>query len=235
MTAAPRTPRLVLWDIDHTLINSGIAAHAAYAAAFHQATGSQLRQAWRFDGRTELAAASDALRAHGLDSTGKLLQTFLDAIVTELQQRASQLAATGRVLPGAAEALAATGRMPGIRQSVLTGNLYPLAVLKLSIFGLDTYLDLRIGAFGGDAVERTDLPRHALRRARRQLGCCYAGKDLVIIGDTCRDIQAARAVGAKAIGVASGSTSTAELQAAGADVVLSDLSETPTVLQAITT
>jgi phosphoglycolate phosphatase len=235
MTAVTRTPRLVLWDIDHTLIDGGTAAHTAYAAAFHQATGAQLTQHWRFDGRTELAAAGDALRAHGFDPAGEMLETFLDAIVTELQQRAPQLAATGRVLPGAAEALEAAGRTPGMHQSVLTGNLYPLAVLKLTTFGLDTDLDLRIGAYGGDAVERADLPRHALHRARRHLGQSFAGTDLVIVGDTCRDIQAAEAVGAKAIGVATGGTSAAELHAAGADVVLSDLSDSQAVLHAITT
>jgi phosphoglycolate phosphatase len=230
-----RRPRLVLWDIDQTLIEGGTVTRGAYAAAFHRLTGAQLVRPWQFDGRTERAAAGHVLRVHGFDSAGELLDTFLDLIVDELRLRAPQLAATGMVLPGAAAALAATGRTPGTHQSVLTGNLYPLAVLKLTTFGLGANLDLRIGAYGGDAVERTDLPRHALDRARRHLGRSFLGTELVIIGDTRRDIQAAHAVGAKAIGVATGTTSAAALHAAGADVVLPDLTDTQAVLRAITT
>jgi phosphoglycolate phosphatase-like HAD superfamily hydrolase len=235
MTTVTGTPRLVLWDIDQTLIDGGTATHSAYAAAFHQATGAQLVQPWQFDGRTELAAAGEVLLVHGFDPAGELLRIFLDLIIIELQQRAPQLAATGKVLSGAAEALAAAGRTPGMHQSVLTGNLYPLAVLKLTTFSLDTHLDLRIGAYGGDAVERADLPRHALDRARHHLGQSFLGTQMVIIGDTRRDIQAAHAIGAKAIGVATGTTSAAELHATGADVVLPDLTDTQAVLHAITT
>lgn len=226
--------RLVLWDIDQTLIDGGASTHGAYAAAFHRATGTDLVRPWQFDGRTELAAAGDVLRMHGFDPVGDLLATFLDLIVVELQRRAPQLAAAGRVLPGAAEALVAASRAPGLHQSVLTGNLYPLAVLKLTTFRLNPYLDLRVGAYGGDAVERTDLPRYALDRARRHLGRSLLGTDLVIIGDTRRDLLAAHAIGAKAVGVATGTTSAADLHATGADAVLPDLTDTLAVLHAIT-
>ncbi|WP_254549179.1 HAD hydrolase-like protein [Catellatospora tritici] len=93
----------------------------------------------------------------------------------------------------------------------------------MAAFGLGTGLDLRIGAYGGDAVERTELPRHALARTRRVLGLSLVGADLVIVGDTCRDVQATQAVGARAVGVATGDTTAVELRAPRADVVLSDL------------
>jgi phosphoglycolate phosphatase-like HAD superfamily hydrolase len=233
MNSVVRTPRLVLWDIDQTLIEGGTVTHSAYAAAFQRATGRRLEHPWRFDGRTELAAAAGVLHAHGLKPDGGLLETFIDLIVTELETRADQLAATGHVLPGAQDALDAIGSMPGVHQSVLTGNLYPLAVLKLTLFGLAGYIDTRIGAYGGDAFERCDLPRRALDRARQYLGRRYLGSESVIIGDTRRDMQAASAIGAKAIGVATGTTSVTELYAAGADVVLADLTDRHTLLQAI--
>ena len=152
-------PMLVLWDIDHTLIDGGPAGGAACAAAFHRATGRQMERPWRFDGRTELSAARDALLAHGLLPHADLVARMLDHLVAELSARAGELAANGRALPGASEALTAVRAVGGVHQSVLTGNLYPLAKLKLATFGLDPHLDLRIGAFGGDALERTTCQR----------------------------------------------------------------------------
>ncbi|GAA2097563.1 HAD family hydrolase [Actinomadura alba] len=227
-------PLLVLWDIDHTLIDCGTVAHQAYATAFRKATGRPLERPWRFDGRTELAAATEALRAHGLDPGGGLLDAFTELIVAETRDRGADLAAGGQVLPGAAEALAAVGAVPGVRQSVLTGNLYDLALWKLTVFGLDGHVDLRLGAFGGDAFERTDLPAHAFDRTERHLGRRYGGADTVIVGDTPRDVATARAVGARAVAVATGADSAAALEAAGADVVLPDLADTAAVLRAVT-
>jgi phosphoglycolate phosphatase len=92
----------------------------------------------------------------------------------------------------------------------------------------------RIGAYGGDAYERADLPRYAMERATRLLGRTVTGADIVIIGDTPRDIAAARAVGARAIAVATGPYSEQELHQAEADVVLADLRDTAAILGAIT-
>ncbi|WP_327048340.1 haloacid dehalogenase-like hydrolase [Microbispora sp. NBC_01189] len=225
---------LVLWDIDHTLIDVGTVARHAYAAAFRKATGRGLEQPWQFDGRTELAAATEALRAHGLDPGGGLLDAFTDLLISELRDRADDLAAEGRVLPGVADALTAVGAVPGVHQSVLTGNLYPLAVLKMAVFGLDGHVDFRLGAYGGDSFERADLPAHAFRRTERHLGRRHSGADTVIIGDTLRDIATGHAAGTRIVAVATGSTSVAELQAAGADVVFPDLADTGAVLHAVT-
>ncbi|SDI67890.1 HAD family hydrolase [Nonomuraea jiangxiensis] len=227
-------PLLVLWDIDHTLIDAGTQLRRAYATAFHKATGIPLEQPWQFDGRTELAAATDALRAHSLDPAAGLLTAFTDLLVTELRARADDLATEGRVLPGAADALTAVGAVPGVRQSVLTGNLYPLAVLKMTVFGLAGHVDFRIGAYGDDAYERTDLPVHAFDRTERHLGRRHSGTDTVLVGDTPRDIATAHAVGARIVAVATGTTGISDLRAAGADVVLPDLTDTAAVLDAVT-
>jgi phosphoglycolate phosphatase len=234
MKAEMPAPLLVLWDIDHTLIDAGAVLRPAYAAAFRKATGIALAQPWRFDGRTELAAATDALRAHGLDSDDGLLDTFMDCLVAEHRARAADLAAHGHVLPGAADALTAAGDVPGVLQSVLTGNLYPLAVLKMTVFGLAGHIDFRLGAYGGDAYERTDLPAHAFDRTEQHLGRRHSGADTVIIGDTPRDIATAHGTGARIVAVATGTSSAAELRSAGADVVLPDLTNTAAVLSALT-
>jgi phosphoglycolate phosphatase len=225
---------LVLWDIDQTLIEVGHVTRSAYAAAFRRATGAELERPWAFDGRTELAAAAGVLSDHGLNPGDGLLDRFLELIAAELKARARELGDTGRVLPGAAEALAAVGEVPGVRQSVLTGNLYPIALMKLATFGLDRYIDFRIGAYGGDAVERTDLPACAFRRSLQHTGYEHSGADTVIVGDTPLDVATARAAGATSIAVATGTSSLADLRAAGADLALADLRDTAAVVRAIT-
>jgi phosphoglycolate phosphatase-like HAD superfamily hydrolase len=147
--------------------------------------------------------------------------------------RADQMRRDGRVLPGAAEALRSCHAVAGVHQSVLTGNLYPLAVLKVGVFGLTEHLDLRIGAYGGDAFDRIELAPHAWQRAERHLGLRFTGADTVIIGDTLLDVAAGLAAGARVLAVATGPASAPELASAGAHSVLPDLSDTPAVLEAI--
>lgn len=228
------TPVLVLWDVDQTLIDGGGVTQHAYAAAFHSATGRSLTQPWQFDGRTELAAVTEVLRLHGLVPDRELVDAFIEQIVVELHSRADDLAANGRVLPGAAAALATLGATHTVAQSVLTGNLHSVALLKLRLFGLARHIDFRIGAYGGDAYDRADLPAYALERSALVLGRRYTGSDTVIVGDTLRDIAAARAIGARAVAVATGPYSVEELRNGGADVVLVDLTDTYAVVQAIT-
>jgi phosphoglycolate phosphatase-like HAD superfamily hydrolase len=227
-------PLLILWDIDQTLIEVGGATRQAYAAAFQRATGRPLQAQWRFDGRTELAAATHVLRAHGIEPIPAQIDDFVALVVEELHTRADLMRTDGRVLPGAVAALDAGHAWPGAHQSVLTGNLYPLAVLKLSVFELSGYVDLRLGAFGGDAHDRTDLPAHAWRRAERELGHRFTGADTVIVGDTLLDVATGRAAGARVVAVATGPASVEELHTAGADTVLPDLTDTAAVIAAIT-
>jgi phosphoglycolate phosphatase-like HAD superfamily hydrolase len=215
------------------LIEGGGVSRRAYAAAFRRATGRDLELDWQFDGRTGLAAASGVLSAHGIDPGDGRLERFLDLIVEELRLREGELASQGRVLPGAVEAIAAFGAVPGVYRSVLTGNLRAIALLKLSALRLDHHFDLRVGAYGDDAFERTDLPASAFDRTEKYLGYRHSGADTVIVGDTVRDVATARAAGARAIAVATGTVPEAELRAAGADIVLPDLTDTEAVVAAI--
>jgi phosphoglycolate phosphatase len=121
-------------------------------------------------------------------------------------------------------------------QSVLTGNIRPVAEVKLAALGLQDGLDLCIGAYGDDHELRAELVQVARRRASAVHGRSpsdFDGVSTVVIGDTPLDIEAALVSGARAVGVATGSYSAAELAAAGACAVLPDLTDTDAVLRAL--
>lgn len=229
----PASSLLVLWDIDHTLLDAGDAGYDAYATAFRAATGIELAKPWRFDGRTELAAATETLTEHDLPTDAELVQRLCDAIVAVHVESAGRFAGRSRVLPGIKPALASLAELEGVHQSVLTGNLPQVAAIKVAALNLDKYLDLRIGAYGSDAPERHALAPFAFARAARLLGLSFTGRNTAIIGDTPRDIHAARAVGALSIAVATGAHSAAQLEAAGADVTFADLSDTAALLHVL--
>jgi phosphoglycolate phosphatase len=226
-------PRLVLWDIDQTLIGAGGVGLEAYAAAFTRATGRAWDAAYCFGGLTEAAMAADVLRFHGIATDRRLVATFLSYVVEEHLARAADLARRGQALPGAVDALVALTAAAGVRQSVLTGNLRTIAYLKLEVFGLSRWLDLVIGAFGDEETKRSALVPRAWRHAREQRGEIYRPAQTVLVGDTETDVEAALVNGAAVVAVASGSTPAARLSAAGADIVLDDLTDTERVLAAI--
>ena len=121
-------------------------------------------------------------------------------------------------------------------QSVLTGNVRPLAEVKLTAVGLRHPLDFCIGAYGEDHEVRTELVHMARRRAAGvygESGQDFAGVATIVIGDTPLDIEAALAAGARAVGVATGPFSAEDLRAAGAHAVLPDLTSTLAVLAAL--
>jgi len=123
-----------------------------------------------------------------------------------------------------------------IYQSVLTGNVRSVAEVKLAALGLREWLDLCIGAYGDDHEDRTELVHVARRRAAAVHGrsaAAFGGTATVVIGDTPLDISAALAAGARAVGVATGSHSADDLAMAGADAVLTDLTDTAAVLRAL--
>jgi phosphoglycolate phosphatase-like HAD superfamily hydrolase len=126
---------------------------------------------------------------------------------------------------------------PGqIRQSVLSGNVRQLAEVKLAAVGLREGLDMCIGAYGDDHEERAELVHVARRRAEAVHGRgpgTFAGVATVVVGDTPLDIEAALSAGARPVGVTTGGYLEADLEAAGADVVLRDLSDTGAVLKAL--
>jgi phosphoglycolate phosphatase-like HAD superfamily hydrolase len=232
-TASGPPDVLVLWDIDHTLLDTADISHDVYARAFRIATGVELAEPWRFDGRTEAAAVIETLTDHGLPPDSALIHQLFEAITAVHAKMADRFATHGRVLPGAREALAALVELEHVHQSVLTGNLPEVTTIKLAALDLDRALDLRIGAYGSDATDRAALVPHAHARAADILGLAFTGRTTAIIGDTPRDIEVARATGALGIAVATGHHSIAQLTAAGADLVLPDLTDNTGLLTAL--
>ena len=120
-------------------------------------------------------------------------------------------------------------------QSVLTGNLRPVAQAKLQTFGLDRLLDLDVGAYGSDDLVRARLVGIARARASRKYQARFDSAATVLIGDTPSDVKAALEGGARVVAVASGSNTAEELQQAGAGVVLPDLQDSERLVRAVLT
>jgi len=225
--------RLVLWDIDLTLIQAGPIGRELYAAAFEQATGHPLRSRADMAGRLEPDIFRDTIRAHDLDPGAHSFGRFAEALAAAYSSRFEDLRAQGRALPGAAAALAALAEVPGVVQTALTGNVRSVAIVKLSAFALDDYLDLEIGAYGTDGHIRASLVGLARQRAGAKYGVAFDAAGTVLIGDTPNDVAAGRGGGALVVGVASGRSTEAELQEAGADLVLPDLTDTVALVRAV--
>jgi phosphoglycolate phosphatase len=186
-------------------------------------------------GRTDPQILRDAFRLAGLDedAANRLLPTALRMEGERLAARRADLAAKGHPMPGAADALAALDAIPGVVQSVLTGNVAANAALKLATFGLDRFIDFEVGAYGSDDSDRPALVRLARQRAKARLGVTVDSSTTVIVGDSLRDVQAGQVGGARVVAVATGRTDAATLAEAGAQVVLADLTDTDAVLRAI--
>jgi phosphoglycolate phosphatase-like HAD superfamily hydrolase len=224
---------LVLWDIDQTLIKTSGVATEAYAEAVLETIGLAWRGDMSFNGLTERAMAARILRMHGVEPEPELMARFLTNLERSLLARAEATKARGNVLAGARAALEALAATPDTRQSVLTGNIRTVAEMKLQAFDLHGWIDFTIGAYGDDEIERNALIPHAWRRAAARYGRTYDAAHTVILGDTVRDVQAALTHGAAVVAVASGTTTAADLRAAGAQVVLDDLADTARMLAGI--
>jgi len=223
----------VLWDVDHTLIETRGVGTALYRRAFEEITGRPVEHPAEITGRTELAILADTLTSHGITPTPDQQRRYAAALALQYEGHTALLRERGRILPGAREALAALGREADILQSVLTGNLKAVAMTKLRVFGLDVYVDFEIGAYGDDDPERPKLVAIAQERAAATHGLPFDRTNTVLIGDSPHDVAAGRQGGAAVIAVASGSSTMADLQAAGADLVLPDLTNPAEVERAI--
>jgi phosphoglycolate phosphatase len=227
---------LVLWDVDYTLVNTyGVGRHL-YRAAFADLYGRELPETAdgaSMAGRTDRAIALEVLGLAGvLDPRGQVGR-FEAALGRLAPGVTGMVAASGKSLPGARAALAALARRPAAVQSVLTGNVRPLAEAKLAPLGLTAHLDLDVGAYGDEHEIRSALVHLARDRAAAAYGRDFGGQATVLIGDTPLDVEAALATGARAVGVATGQFSPAELEASGAHAVLPDLGDTAAVLAAV--
>ncbi|HEV3014955.1 MAG TPA: HAD hydrolase-like protein [Actinomycetota bacterium] len=229
--------RLVLGDIDGTLVQAGEVGRDIFTEAFQAVVGRAPDQVaarmLAMAGRTDPEIALEFLTAHEIAEGASHLPAFSEALVTALAAKAAVIRERGRALPGAREALAALGKTDGVVQSLLTGNLEPNALLKLASFELDGHLDFEVGGFGSDHHHRPSLVEVARAKAERRYGTGFPGTATVLVGDTPLDVAAGRAGGARVVAVATGPYRADELRATEADAVLEDLRDTEAALAAI--
>lgn len=222
----PYRRRLVMWDIDRTLVSAHGAAAQLFIDTVTEMVGAPPARLPTFGGRTDLDIATELFAAHGVEAPD--FEDFFGRYAAAVCARPDELRARGEVLPGAVEALAALAARDGVTQTVVTGNIRPVAEFKLQTLGVATGIDFEIGGYGTEDGIRATLVRRSRERAQARYGTFDA---VVVIGDTALDIAGALANGVTAVGVATGGTSAADLKAAGAHHVLDSLADTEQVVR----
>ncbi len=238
LISSPSHLRILLWDIDGTLIRS------SRAGIFKDYTGPAIEGIFGTTGRlnemsvsgmTDLQIVAEALRDEGF--TPEQVRARLDDLRTLYMREMERVTTEGvqpfYVLPGAREILEAARDHPRYRSALLTGNLEQAAHLKMRLVGLSHFFQLP-GAFGDDSHDRRDLPALACDRISRHLGFELQASQLIVIGDTPNDIACAKHFGARAVAVATGRLYKAEdLLAHEPDALLHDLADTALVIRTL--
>lgn len=215
--------KLLLWDIDGTLITTQRAGRRALGAALKIIFNIQSELDFLdMAGRTDPYILGEIGRHFGLTLTEKNQHDFYETYFSLLQ---SELVACGSYThPGIVEVLETARLRPDIAQGLLTGNLERGAKIKLAQFEIWRYFEF--GAYGNDSAIRNDLGPYAISRAQKLHGVHFKPDDIFVIGDTPHDIACGKAIGAKTIAVATGGHSLEELTACQPTAVLADLSDT---------
>ena len=213
--------KLILFDIDGTIMDSGGAGTRSMDIAFKELFS--VDNAFRdisMAGKTDVEILKEGLKRHNLPSDNGVIPAFISAYVKNL---ARDIDNPKKVIkPGIAELLGMLSERDGIRLCLLTGNLEEGARIKLKSIGVDRYFPF--GAFGSDHEDRNMLLPIAADKFKGLYKEGISFKDCIIIGDTPKDVECARPYGAKAIAVATGPYSMDILNNTGADMVLKDLS-----------
>lgn len=221
--------RVLLFDIDGTLLHTGGAGGAALRDAFCQEFAVPEAGDVCFSGRTDRAIGNSLFRLHGVEDNRvnweRLRAAYLRKLVSYMPRY------QGRVLPGVRTVLQALSRSDDLALGLLTGNLREGARIKLEFFGL--YHHFAFGGFGDEHLDRNLVARDALAAAKEYADGRAAVDAVWVIGDTPLDIACARAIGARVLAVATGVHPREELSAAGPDVLLDDLSDAAPVLETL--
>lgn len=226
--------RLVLWDIDGTLVDTVGHGRHAFTDAFERVLGRPVTLGdISMSGRTDHSIALELLEVNGEPAVDERLPEIFTALNGALEGRREHIERDGRVMPGVPEVIAALAAREDVAQSLLTGNIEPNAHVKLGALGLDEMLDMEIGGYGSDSGIRPELVDVALRKARALRGLELSAAETVLIGDTPLDVHAAHENGARAVAVATGRFSVQELLDTGAEAVLPDVSDVNAAVEAI--
>jgi phosphoglycolate phosphatase len=214
--------KLVLFDIDGTLLSCGPQVRPVFAGALMEVFGTTgAIDAYDFTGRTDPGIVLDLVRGAGVpDAVAREGLSRMRELYTGRLERSLDRAGM-RLLPGVVEILERLSGREDVVLALLTGNWEPGAKAKLSRFDLEGYFPF--GAFGCDGIERSDLPPVALDRAERATGRRFRPEEVLIVGDSIHDVSCAHAHGIPCLAVETGRTPGETLRAAGADWVIADL------------
>jgi phosphoglycolate phosphatase len=228
--------RVLLWDVDGTLVKTGGLGAAVFDDAFERVLGVRPEVRVRMSGKTDPQIVREYLSDMSIEATPDLIETVLRHIETELAAVAAtgRLAAEGTACPGVTTILAELAARPSVLSTLVTGNVYPNAVVKVAAFGLDKWLNLSVGAYGSDDHDRTVLVPRAMSRVAEQTGWRPDPNQVWVIGDTPRDLECARAAGVRCLLVGTGRYTADSLEGIGANAVFDDLSDTTAVVHLLT-
>jgi phosphoglycolate phosphatase-like HAD superfamily hydrolase len=220
--------RILLFDIDGTLIRSGGAGKAAMEMALVSEFGVQeIVDRVSYSGRTDVAISIDLLQIHNVESNTANVRRLHDAYLRHLPECLRKN--RGIVLPGISELLSSLHSRTGIALGLLTGNIRAGGECKLRHYELWNYF--AFGGFADGIHDRDDVARQAFRESSRHLQRDVDPRNVWVIGDTPYDVQCARAIGANAVAVATGWHDIEELRSCRPDHLLRDLSDPATLLR----
>jgi phosphoglycolate phosphatase len=226
--------RIVLFDIDGTLLRSGGVGRIAMEIALKEIFGSAGSRDYHYDGKTDRQIIRDLMRLDGMtdEQIDNQIDDTLESYLKYLRIELASGRRTVIVFDGVRELLDALERQEGVVLGLLTGNVEQGARAKLGAAGIDVDR-FKVNAFGSDHEMRPELPAVAQQRARDVLGLDVKGDRIVVIGDTPADIRCGEGIGARAIGVATGRYSVDDLASHGAYAVFESLADTDAVMERI--
>jgi phosphoglycolate phosphatase len=234
----PSHLRILLWDIDGTLIHSRrLGAFKDYTIPLLEAvfgTAGRLPE-MKVSGMTDLQIMGEALRDEGFthEHIRERIGPLRDRYMIEMRKATGDGKEFFEVLAGVPELLQAVASDNRYRSALVTGNIEPAAHLKMELVGLSQFFDLP-GAFGDESHERRDLPAFAAERIRRHLNIELTPQQFIVIGDTPNDIDCARHFGAQVLAVGTGRLfSAADILACKPDAFVPDFSNLAAVLQVL--
>src|SRR5678815_4137398 len=227
--------RILLWDIDGTLI------HSLKTGGYKEYTIPVMEEIFgtsgtlatmRVSGMTDFQIIAEALKEEGF--THQDIQKRIHEVSRRLTQEAKRVTGNGEpffeVLPGVRETLERLATEPRYQSALLTGNIEPMAYLKMELVGLEKFFTLP-GAFGEESHDRRDLPAIAAERINKALQSTLRPHQFIVIGDTPNDIACARHFGARVVAVGTGRLySKEDMLACEPDALLPDLTDVDLVL-----
>lgn len=225
--------RLILFDIDGTILSGGKLWRDCFVGALQASYPGVEFRSISFSGKTDGQICAEILRTGGIPedeiqaSWPQVIDRYLDLATEHLPRRRDEI----QVFPGVEEVITRLCQEPGVVMGLLTGNVRRGAKLKLGAVGLDHYFDF--GVFGDDHMDRYQLPRLAVERAKQDRGLHFSGKEIVIIGDTIHDVNCGKSIGVRSIAVGTGHVDQNELRSHGPDYYFETLADVEQVLDAI--